>query len=31
MIIRSYKFSDLNALTELMGELGYPTKPDINH
>jgi len=29
MIIRTYKSSDLNALTELMSDLGYPTKPEV--
>lgn len=29
MIVREYTNGDLNALTELMGELGYPTKPEV--
>lgn len=29
MIVRAYRDGDLNSLTELMGELGYPTKPEV--
>ena len=28
MIVRAYKNADLNSLTILMGELGYPSKPE---
>jgi len=29
VIIRTYTKSDLNALTQLMDELGYPTQPEV--